>query len=45
MFIISLGLPYLNLYEKFNNKNRVQHLFKCHNTKINSFNKSNIENA
>ena len=45
MFIISLGLPYLNLYEKFNNKNRVQYLFKCHNTKINSFNKPDIENA
>ena len=45
MFIISLQLPYLNLYEKFNNKNRVLHLFKCHNTKINSFNNFNIENT
>ena len=45
MFIISLGLPYLNLYKKINNKNRVQHLFKCHNTKISSFKESNIENA
>ena len=44
MSIISLGLPYLNLYKKIN-KNRVQHLFKCHNTKISSFNKSNIENT
>ena len=45
MFIMSLVLQYLDLYEKFDNKNRVQHLFKCHNAKINSFNKSIIENA
>ena len=44
MSIINLGLPYLNLYKKIN-KNRVQHLFKCHNTKIGSFNKSNTENT
>ena len=41
MSIISLGLPYVNLYKKIN-KNRLQHLFKCHNTKLSS---SNIENA
>ena len=45
MFIISLGLQYLDLDEKFNNENRVQHLFKCPITKIKSFNKSNIENG
>ena len=44
MSIVSLGLPYLNLYKKIN-KNRVQHLFKCHNAKISSFNKFNIDNA
>ena len=41
---MSLGLQYLNLYKKIN-KNRVQHLFKCHNTKTSLFNKSNIEYA
>ena len=41
MFIVSLGLPYLN----FSNKNKVQYLLKCQNTKISLFNKSNIENT
>ena len=42
MSIGSLGLPYLTCIKE---KNHVQHLFKCHNTKVSSFNKSNIENA
>ena len=44
MSITSLGLPYLNIYKKIK-KNSVQHLFKCHNAKVSSFNKSNIKNA